>query len=398
MTHHTYRLTDAAEGIAREHFVLGPGADLRLAGSDEWRITKRTLRGGVSAGVEVLEICNGPLSLSLLPTRGMGIWRGSFRGIELGWNSPVRQPVHPRHVDALDRNGLGWLAGFNELMCRCGLSSNGAPGLDVVEDAEGRRTETPLTLHGKIANIPAHFLEVSVDAGGPGKFSVCGMVDESSLFGPCLRLTSTLETEAGSSSFRIRDEITNLGGKPAELELLYHTNLGPPFLEEGAQFLAPIREVAPRDAWAGEGIGHWQSYLAPTAGYVEQCYFVDPAAEGDETVVLLRNAAGDKGFSLQYNRRELPCFTLWKNTQAEADGYVTGLEPGTNFPNLKTYERQQGRVILLEPGQTYAARIDFGVHATKQDVAAVERRIASLQKEAGPIIHSAPVPKYSSPG
>ena len=39
---------------------------------------------------------------------------------------------------------------------------------------------------------------------------------------------------------------------------------------------------------------------------------------------------------------ELPCFTLWKNTAAEADGYVTGLEPGTNFPNLRSFERFVG--------------------------------------------------------
>ena len=41
----------------------------------------------------------------------------------------------------------------------------------------------------------------------------------------------------------------------------------------------------------------------------------------------------------------MPWFTQWKNTTSVADGYVTGIEPGTNFPNPRTYEGEQGRVI-----------------------------------------------------
>ena len=48
--------------------------------------------------------------------------------------------------------------------------------------------------------------------------------------------------------------------------------------------------------------------------------------------------------------RPLPCFTVWKNTAAVEDGYVTGLEPAINFPNFKSFERQQGRVKVLPAG------------------------------------------------
>ena len=149
-------LTDAAEGVWSETFELRESAGLRLAGGSDWSVRKRTLRGGVSEGVDVVDLHNGALSVSILPTRGMGLWRGSYRGIPIGWNSPVKQPVNPCYVNQTDRNGLGWLTGFNELLCRCGLSSNGAPGLDVIVDNTGQKTEAPLTLHGKIANIPAH--------------------------------------------------------------------------------------------------------------------------------------------------------------------------------------------------------------------------------------------------
>ena len=51
--------------------------------------------------------------------------------------------------------------------------------------------------------------------------------------------------------------------------------------------------------------------------------------------------------SVKFNKRQLPCFTIWKNRQAAIDGYVTGLEPATNYPNPKSFEKQQGRVVSV---------------------------------------------------
>ena len=34
------------------------------------------------------------------------------------------------------------------------------------------------------------------------------------------------------------------------------------------------------------------------------------------TAALLYNAAGDRGLALRWNRNELPCFTVWRNTGA----------------------------------------------------------------------------------
>ena len=189
-------------------------ADISLAGSSRWSIKKRTLQGGVSTGVDVVEIDNGALRLSLLPTRGMGIWKGEYEGHALGWNSPVKNPVHPQFINLADRNGLGWLNGFNEFICRCGISSNGAPG----NDEKGNPLENPLPLHGRIANLPADFLSVEIDEAGDGSISITGIVQESGLFTPKLQLKSTLITQAGANSIIIKDEITNLGSEPAEAQ------------------------------------------------------------------------------------------------------------------------------------------------------------------------------------
>ena len=378
-------LTDVAQRTWKENFIAGPADKLKLAGADGWSVKKYTLRGGLSDGVDVVEVNNGRLSVSILPTRGMGLWRGACDGLELGWKSPVALPVHPAFVDARDRGGIGWLAGFNEWLCRCGLEFNGPP------TDEG-------TLHGRIANRPAHYVDVSVSSDGPGTISVSGVVDETTMFGSCLRLRSTLQTEAGSNRIRITDEVTNLRGVPGELELLYHINMGRPFLEPGAKFVAAMREAAPRDLRAAEGIDLFDSYAAPLTGYAEQCYYFDLAADGkDWTQTLLKNAHGDKGVSVCFDKKQLPCFTLWKNTQSEEEGYVTGLEPATNFPNRKEFERQQGRVVMLPAGASYRASLEIVVHSTPQMVETAEREIAALQRGHQAQVLREPQAKWSPP-
>jgi hypothetical protein len=392
----TLVLTDVAENVWTEQIDLRESADLQLADCRGWSIRKRRLRGGVSEGVDRVDLNNGLLSVAILPTRGMGLWKGNCRGIDIGWASPVKQPVNPCFVDQTSRNGLGWLTGFNELLCRCGLSSNGGPGLDVIVDNTGAKTEAPLTLHGKIANLPAHRVEVRVNTDEQGLLAVEGIVDESMLFGPSLRLKTTYETVPNSNRLTIRDEVINLGGQPAEVQLLYHTNVGKPILDAGAQLVAPIREAAPRDLRAAADILTWRTYLGPTRGYTEQCYFAELVGDEEErTVVLLKNAAGEKGMSLSYSIRELPWFTVWKCTQAEEDGYVTGLEPATNLPNHKSYERSRGRVLTLQPGQSHSARIDLEIHSSESEIGRAEKKIAALQDRAHPIIHDRPIAKYS---
>ncbi len=389
-------ITDVASQVWHDRFEL-TGATLPLNGLQNWAVRQRRLRGGLSDGVDVVEIDNGALKLEVLPTRGMGVWRGSFQGIPIGWNSPVQQPVHPAFVNQTERGGLGWLAGFNELICRCGLSFMGPPGRDAGFEAHPILGE--LTLHGKIANLPAHRVEVTVDPDHHGRIAVTGIVDECSMFGPCLRLTSTIETTAGSNSFTIIDEVTNLSAKPAEFELLYHTNIGRPFLEPGARLLAPVREVCPRDANAAEGIENYDQYAAPDAAYAEQAFYFRLVGDAQQRgVVALRNAAGDAAISLRMPLTELPCFTLWKNTTAEADGYVTGLEPGTNFPNLRSFERANGRLLTLAPGATRRMSFEFAIHVGQTQVQELTDEIKDLQRTTTVALSRQPLREYSPAG
>ena len=142
-------------------------------------------------------------------------------------------------------------------------------------------------------------------------------------------------------------------------------------------------------------MGSLETYAGPVAGYVEEAFFFELISDRKEqTQVLLRNADSDRGVSLSFSTKQLPCFTLWKNTQAEADGYVTGLEPGTNLPNLKTFEREQGRVISLQPGESYETSFELRVHDTAEGIAQTEKQIRALQT-SHPRRHDGPIEKFS---
>jgi hypothetical protein len=383
----SYTLTDLARDLWVDSIAITPG-HVGLTTSHAWSVHKQTLRGGRRDGVDLILVNNGPLSFSVVPTRGMGLWRGQYRGSHIGWDSPIADgPVHPSFVNLAAAGGLGWLDGFDEVMARCGLEHNGAPY------QEGQIT---YPLHGRIANIPAHFVAIHVGEKPPHELMIEGCVDEARLFGPTLRMLTRISTTLGSNRLTVRDEFSNVGDLPRDLQILYHWNFGPPYLEEGSRLLAPARTIIPRDERAVEGLGHFDVYGPPRPGSAEQVYFFDlHATAAGESVLMLRTNTGDKAVALRFNKTGLPAFTLWKNTAGRKDGYVTGLEPGTNYPNPKPFEKARNRVISLAPGATYITETTLEVLDSKAAVAAVEAEIKLLQKQGAPTILPKPVEPYA---
>jgi len=387
MAEKRWTLTDVVREIYTDQISLGPGD---VAGSpDGWRVVKQTLRGGLRDRVDVISVQNGIFQFVVVPTRGMGLWRGKCEHLEIGWHSPVRGPVHPGLVPLEEPSGFGWLAGFDELLCRCGLESNGAPEFD----ESGRLVHG---LHGRIANLPAQRVEVGVDTDA-GQIQVHGIVDEARLFGTKLRLSTTITTRFDSKEIAIRDTVTNLAATPVDAMLLYHVNFGPPLLGAGAKTVVPAKKIAPVNDWAAEGLDGWSDYAAAEAGRAEQCYFFELASDAErQTEVMLRDPGGRNGVSLRFNVEQLPCFTIWKNTEMPSDGYVTGLEPGINFPTTRTFEAQQGRGRRLSGGESFQIDLRLVAHTDSESVSATEARIAELQQGTPPEVCRKPVPEWSA--
>ena len=356
-----------------------------------WSVTQKTLRGGKQEGVKLLTLDNGKLQISIIPDRGMGIFDVTSKGVRLGWDSPVKEIVHPSHINLESRGGLGWLEGFNEWMVRCGLEFAGHPGTDEFIDNTGNPSTLNLTLHGKIQNIPASEYEIIIDPEPPHRIRIRGTVYEKFFYGPKLKLITEISTVAGSDTFQISDQLINEGAFAQEFQLIYHGNYGSSILEEGAQIFAPAKSVTPMNSHAAKGIDNWKSYQGPTPGFIEEVYLIEPQPDGEgNTIALLANADLTLGTSVQWNLSELPYLTIWKNTAAQEDGYVTGIEPATGYPFNRKIERKYGRVPMIQPGETLSFTLNFGIHHDQDSVQSVIGEIENLQKNTALMINREP--------
>ena len=387
----SYPLTDTKRSHYVERFQLTSN-DLGFADQPPWSIEKVRLQGGRRDGVDLIQVQNGGLSFSVIPTRGMNLWKGKFGDIALGWDSPVKDgPVNPAFVDAHAWGGLGWLDGFDELLARCGLDSFGPPYQD------GDRT---FTLHGRISNIPAHFVSIHVDNDPPHAITIEGRVIESRLFHTQVEMVTKITTVPGSHTITVRDEFTNLRDSPGDLQILYHWSFGPPLLEAGARFVAPWKTVVPRDKAATEGLTDFDIYGPPLPGSAEMVYLFELIGDGPDsrTLAVLRNRAGNAAVAMRFSTLQLPAFTLWKNQGGRNEGYVTGLEPGSGYPNPKPFEKTRNRVKSLAPGETVVAEIILEATDSSSTVEAWEAEVKSLQAKAAPTIHRRPVEPFVSEG
>jgi hypothetical protein len=376
-----FTLSDAGTGSRVEDWSIS-SSDLGITTGLPFTVSRRILHGGKQEGVELIDIDNGTMTITVIPTRGMGIYKVRSSDVTLGWNSPVEEIVNPAFIELESRGGLGWLDGFNEMLVRCGYEWTGHPGMD-----DGRL----LSLHGRAGNTPASTVVVIVDDDPPHRIRVRGQVNEKVFKFVNYETWTEISTEPGSKSFEINDTLSNRADYEHEYQVIYHGNFGPPLLEEGSQFVAPVKMVAPFNDDAARDVDTWTTYLGPTRDYGEQVYNVVPYADADgQTIVMLRNKAGDRGVKLEYDTRTLPYFTLWKNTDTEKEGYVTGLEPGTGYAYTRAIEREGGRVPTLPPGESRTFRLNYTILSTAEDVSEATQEISDIQGQQETAIDAKP--------
>lgn len=327
---------------------------------------------GKRAGVELLVIDSGKVRAALCPTRGLGLWRARIDGLDCGWDSPIEGPIHPSLVPLGEPNGLGWLDGFDELLVRCGLQSFGAPDF-------APNGQLKYGLHGRIGNQPAVSWSANVDADH-SLLEVEGEVHESRFLQFNLRMVVKYRFAFGQPTIDIIDNVRNASDKPTSMQMLYHINVGKPLLEGGARMNLPAEYIVARDQHAADDLSTWHTYLPPTADYVEQVYFSAPKAKSSGwTTALLTDASRHRGFAVHYRTDTLPYFSQWKNTVGTHDGYVTGLEPGTGFPNPRSFEELQKRVVPLAGGQSIEFQLKLEGISQGQRVRELMTDIEQLQ-------------------
>ena len=305
------------------------------------------------------------LHFTVLLDRCMDIAHASYQGKAMGWRSPTGD-VAPAYFEP---EGIRWLRSyFGGLLTTCGLTNVGAPAADSAENGRG--------LHGRIGNTPARNLQVTQAwEGDRFVLRLRGEMREASVFGEKLVLIREIETELGSKTIAIRDEVRNEAFAPEPFMLLYHCNIGWPAVEAGSRVLTPSKAVAPRDDTAVAGIDAWNRLEGPTAGYAEQVFYHDmqPNAEGwIETAVVNDGFANGDGFGVRvaYKADTLPRFTQWK--QLGQQEYVVGLEPCNCGVEGRHIDEGHGFLRVIPPGESVHHAVQFSPVTTQEELDALE--------------------------
>jgi hypothetical protein len=344
---------------------------------------------GNEAGSEAVLFRTGSgLTFTALAGRGLDISSAEYCGRSLCWRSQTGDTA-ATHFEA---DGLGWLRGFyGGLVVTCGMAYAGAPIVDPdategdpSTDANGQwRPVGSLGLHGRISNLPAKNLHVDgAWEGNDYVFWAQGKMREAIVFGANLLLERKIWSKLGENRIWLRDVVTNERHAPQEHMMLYHCNLGFPLVQAGGRYLINSRETKPRDAAAAPFIDSWAEFPAPTPDQPELVFYHDMATgpDGKTMVGFAHSSPHDSaacGLYIKYDKAALPHFGQWK---MPAQGtYVTGLEPATCHVEGRAKDRAEGRLRILQPGESATYELEIGILNSADEVAALEDEIRSMK-------------------
>ncbi|MER9564040.1 MULTISPECIES: aldose 1-epimerase family protein [unclassified Mesorhizobium] len=344
-----------------------------------------TLGDGVERGIRMLEFRTGSgLRFTALVDRALDIADCDFKGQAIGWHSPSGFR-HPGLHEYEGEEGLAWARSFSGLLLTCGLDHilfmNEVPA-DTYNYPPKKTVRH--SLHGRISTIPARL----TGYGETWEGDRCvlwaeGIVQQSTVFGEDLHLLRRIEADVGGNEIRLSDRVVNHGFNRTPHMYFYHINVSYPVLDQGARYLAPIRDVI----WAGHAGERYEAQKvgyrtvpAPQLGFKEQVWQHELGADGAGNVpVAVVNDSLGLGFEVVTRKDQLPCAYQWQNFQAGQ--YALGIEPSTHHVLGNLAARERGEMIWLEHGESRSYDAVFRVLDGVGEIADAEGRIAAIARQ-----------------
>ena len=296
-----------------------------------------TYAEGRSTGLKAYEVKNGPLCYKVLADKCLDVGELSYKGVNFSFLS--KPGLQGRGADDT-RGGEAIRSIMGGMFFTSGIENICAPcAVDGVE----------YPMHGRMRSTPGEHLSADAFWAEDGyHLRAAGEMREAALFGENMVLRRGVETVYGTKTVTVTDTFENEGFRDEPLMLLYHVNLGWPFLDEGLRLYIPTRGATPRDA---DAEGHEAEYdrMDPPKDYEPEYVFLHDIradANGDTCAVAV-NAALGLGFRIGWNVKNLPYFMEWKST-ASGD-YVIGLEPANSSVYGRPWHEARGSVHRLAP-------------------------------------------------
>lgn len=296
-----------------------------------------TFTEGRSRGMHAFEVKSGPLCYKVLADKCLDVGELSYKGVNFTFLSKPGLQGRNAYDTAGDEairsimGGLFFTSGIESICAPCTVDGVDYP------------------MHGRMRTTPAeHVCADAFWAEDGYHLRASGEMREAALFGENMVLRRAVETVYGGKTVTVTDEFTNEAYRDEPLMLLYHINLGWPFLCEDTRLYIPTRSVTARDDDARGHEADYDRMDAPKDNEPEYVFIHDLKTDGaGNTGVLAVNESLGLGFAVRWNVRNLPYFMEWKST-ASGD-YVIGLEPANSSVYGRPYHESRGSVHKLAP-------------------------------------------------
>ncbi|WP_137934302.1 aldose 1-epimerase family protein [Mesorhizobium comanense] len=346
-----------------------------------------TLGDGVERGIRMLEFRTGSgLRFTALVDRALDIADCEYKGQAIGWHSPsgFRNPALHEYEG---EGGLAWARSFSGLLVTCGLDHIlGRENVPAGNYNYPGKSTVVHSLHGRVGTIPARL----TGYGERWEGDRCvlwaeGIVQQSAVFAEDLHLIRRIEADVGGNEIRLCDRVVNRGFNRTPHMYFYHVNVSHPLLDEGARYVAPIRDVV----WAGHAGERYEAQKvgyrtapAPRMGFSEQVWQheMGAGANGEVPVAVINDRLG-LGFEVVTRKDQLPCAYQWQNFQAGQ--YALGIEPSTHHVLGDLAARERGEMIWLEHDEGRSYDAVFRVLDGAGEIAEAEGRIAAIARQPG---------------
>lgn len=331
------------------------------------------LDNGPGKGTRIAWVNTGTgLRYKVVIDRGLDIADAFYNAHSLAWISHVGI-VAPSPAGY---RGIEWLNGFGGgLLTTCGLDHVGGPE----SDAYGQRG-----LHSQLSGLPATIESIIQPDPRAGRMDmqITGIIKQSQPLGTQLVLKRTISGTLGDPAIRIHDEVVNHGNTPAPHMLLYHMNLGWPLVDEGV-------DICWRGPWVsregedrakifreGQPFRKGSPPLKDHVGSGEEAAFIDVDADANGKCYCgIHNPRIGIALSIEFNKAQLPWLTNWQHWGPGE--CVVGLEPGTHPPIGQAKAREEGSLILLEPGERREYEVTVRILDRSDEIADFLQRTAS---------------------
>lgn len=304
-------------------------------------VRRMTCAEGRGKGTDLFRVTNAAgLDFDVLIDRCMGIGPLRADGQLISYTSETGI-VHPAYYE---KDGFGWLRSFGGgFLATCGLTQVGEPC-------------TGHGLHGRIDNIPAEQVSWKRFWKDDTLWAeISGMMYEVSHQGEYLSLRRTIRLNHCHKKIWVEDTVENLGNKPQPFMLLYHINMGAPFLRPGTQVILPQGSIQTFDPAAESHTAYCNLVPDVSEEGLDLLWLHHPQKADGMHAAMVDN--GSRQVRIAWSADTLPILGQWMLLQS--NDYVLALEPTNTHLQGQDWESANGSLQYLNPGETRHAELEF---------------------------------------